>query len=172
MNFLKFVFILVFLIVSVNTNEKEDALKGVILERISQFITYNPQKTDLTICIYDDPSMYNSLQRLYKGKKYNKLPIKVLSVNNKSNYESCDVFYTSHINKLLTQKMKNITPEYTLFVCNDVEKLSDGFTLALYLEGKKIRIAINQEALLKTKLKVDYRLLKVASVIVNPVKAR
>jgi len=44
--------------------------------------------------------------------------------------------------------------------------------MALYLDENKIKIAINQEALEKTKLKVNYRLLQVAAKIINPVQEK
>ena len=48
--------------------------------------------------------------------------------------------------------------------------LGDGFMLALYLEDNKIKFAINHQAIHDAKLKVNYRLLKVASKVINPLK--
>ena len=59
----------------------------------------------------------------------------------------------------------------TLLVTEDMSFLVDGFMVALYFEDKKLRFAINQSAIIEADLKVNYRLLKVASKIINPRKA-
>ncbi|MDQ7067408.1 MAG: YfiR/HmsC family protein [Sulfurimonas sp.] len=84
--------------------------------------------------------------------------------------DSCDIFYSAMVDENLLKKINNNPLNYTLYVCDTVDKLYLGFVMALYIQEKKIKIAINQEALLKTELSVDYRLLKAATQIINPVE--
>ncbi len=153
-------------------NEKERTLKGVLLSRISQLITYRQGSEDFKICIYKDKNMYKSFQNLYKGKRYKKLPIKVFNIGEKEEFNKCDILYSQKIDKNLLQKLKDKHLGYTLLVSDSIDKLYDGFMLALYLKENKIKIAINQEALQKSQLRISYKLLGAASKIINPVKEK
>jgi len=153
-------------------NEKEDKVKGVILSRISQFITYERGKEEFIICVYNNKNMYESLSELYKNKDHNSIPIKIINLAPNKTIPQCDIFYVKHPSTSLRKKLQLAKTTYTLLVTDEVEYLDDGFMLALYLKSNKVNIAINQQAILDAHLKVNYRLLKVATVIVNPVKSK
>ncbi|MDF1883865.1 YfiR family protein [Sulfurimonas sp. SAG-AH-194-C21] len=153
-------------------NENENRLKGIILSRISQLITYKQGREEFNVCIYKDDDMYNTFRKLYKDKKYKKLPIQVFSIGNKEDLYNCDIFYSSKIDDNLREKINRKHLIHTLLVSDRVDKLYEGFIMALYLKDKKIKIAINHGALLKTELNVNYRLLQAASQIINPVKVK
>jgi len=172
MKFLIYICLLVLFTTFSYANEKERTLKGVLLSRISQLITYRQGSEDFKICIYKDKDMYKSLQGLYKGKKYKDLPIKVFNIGEKEEFYKCDILYSEKIDKNLLQKFKHKELSYTLLVSDSIDKLYDGFMLALYLKENKIKIAINQKALQKSQLNINYRLLGAASKIINPVKEK
>ena len=151
-------------------NDKENKVKGVILSRISQFVTYESGKRQFTICVYDDKSMSSSLEKLYKDKEHNGVPIKIVNISENESIPRCDIFYVDDPSSKLIRELKKTSSQYTLLVSDSVEDLDDGFMLALYIKSNKINIAINQQALVDANLKVNYRLLKVATKIVNPVK--
>jgi len=159
-------------IISTNlfAHEQEDRLRGVILERISQFITYNEAKDEFIICIYDNKDMNKEFQKLYNGRKYKNLPIKVKSIKSISKIMGCDILYIGNTNKKIIKQIVKQTQPYTLLVTDDINFLDENFMLALYVEGSKINFAINHKALIDANLKVNYRLLKVASKVLNPIK--
>jgi len=156
---------------NLNANEKEDALKGVVLQRINQFITYEDNKTEFTICVDDNKDMFETFKDLYKNRKYKNLPIKIKSVKCISEIEKCDIFYVKNKKKTKRfQKLKNKKIPYLLLVTEDIDMLDEGFMLAIYFKNNKIQFAINHQAINDAKLKVNYRLLKVASKVINPLK--
>ena len=159
-------------IISTNlyANEKENRLRGVILERISQFITYNHSRKNFTICVFDNEEMKESFEELYDDRKYKNLDIKVKNITSISEISKCDILYVSDKNKQTIKSIVDKKQAYTLLVTDDVDILDDNFMLALYLEGNKINFAINHKAIIDARLKINYRLLKVASKVINPVK--
>jgi len=172
MKFLIYMCLLVLFTTFSYANEKEITLKGVLLSRISQLITYRKGSEDFKICIYKDKDMYKSLKGLYKGKKYKELPIKVFNIGEKEEFCKCDILYSEKIDKNLLQKLKHKKLSHTLLVSNTIDKLYDGFIIALYLKENKIKIAINQEALQNSQLNINYRLLGAASKIINSMKEK
>ena len=164
--------LLSFFIISTNlyANEKENRLRGVILERISQFITYDHSRKNFTICVFDDEDMKQSFEELYDDRKYKNLDIKVKNITSISEISKCDILYVSDKNKQTIKSIVEKKQAYTLLVTDDVDILDDNFMLALYLEGNKINFAINHKAIIDANLKINYRLLKVASKVINPVK--
>ena len=157
-------------VINVNASEKEDLLKGVILERISQFITYKDDSDDFLLCVYKNKDMTDTFKDLFKTRKYKGQSIQIKSLHSLDELDGCDIFYAEDIKSSLKRKLLSKKQDYTLLITNDVELLDDGFMLALYLQNNKIRFAINHGALLDAKLKINYRLLKVASKVVNQVK--
>ncbi len=158
--------------VDIQANEKEDLLKGVILERISQFVTYKDTSEDFLICVYKNKQMTNVFSDLFQQRKHRSEDIRIVNISSIKNINTCDIFYAHKISKS-TKKMilkKNLT--YTLLVTDDVKLLDDGFMLALYLQKNKIRFAINHQAIVDAQLKINYRLLKVASKVINPLKVQ
>jgi hypothetical protein len=150
--------------------DKQSTLKGVILERISQFITYDNDKTHFHVCVYDSPKLAKAFSTLYEGRKYKSKPIKVTNLENLNKINECSIFYAENQSDDFYKSIVSHPNDYTLLVTNQKDKLYDGFMLAIYKKGRKINFSINHKALVDAKLKVNYRLLKVASKVINPVK--
>lgn len=163
--------LLLFSCVNIYANEKEDLLKGVILERISQFVTYKDDVNDFLICVYQDKKMANIFDDLFEHRKYKGNNIDIENISSLSSINNCDILYVENVSSDVKRKLFTKNNYYTLLVTSEIKSLNDGFMLALYLEENKIRFAINHKALLDANLKINYRLLKVASKVVNPVKS-
>jgi len=166
----KILFIFLISYVSIHANEKEDLLRGVILERISQFVTYEDVGDNFLICIYKDKEMTNIFDNLYKDRKHKGDNISIKNISSIKKINGCDILYVQNVTSSIKKNLFSKHQDYTLLVTNEVEYLADGFMLALYLQKSKIRFAINHKALLDANLKINYRLLKVASKVINPVK--
>ena len=167
---MKFITLALFFVLfstTVIANDKEDKLRGVILERVSQFITYNSQKDDFIICVYDDKSLANLFTKLYKDRKYKNRKIKVTNIKNIASISKCDILYAKEQNQKTFKKIIKHKQLYTLLVTDNVDALDDGFMMALYINNKKVNFAINQQAIVDANLKINYRLLKVASGALN-----
>jgi len=108
-----------------------------------------------------------TFSKVYANRTLNSMPISVHNVTSLDDplLQDCDVLYSK---KALGVDKLNLTT--TLYVTEDLKALEEGFMIALYFEKQKIRFAINQKAIYESKLKVNYRLLKAASKVINPVK--
>ncbi|WP_321777219.1 YfiR family protein [Sulfurimonas sp.] len=151
-------------------SEKEDVLKAIMLNKISQFISYEENQKEFVICIYNDEDMADTFNELYKVRKYKKLPIKVINITSIKNLSECDIFYAKEPSKQDLKVISSLKQPYTLLVTDEPKFLEKGFMLSLFVRDSKISFSINQQALLDANLKVNYRLLKVASKVINPVE--
>lgn len=156
--------------ISLFSSEKEDVLKAIMINKISQFISYEENHKEFIICCYDDEEMANTFKRLYKTRKYKKLPIRVINIKSLDKLPLCDIFYARKPSYQEINAISSLKQPYTLLVTDKAEFLNNGFMLALFVNNEKISFSINQKALVDAKLKVNYRLLKVASTIVNPIE--
>ena len=161
-------FTLLFLLsMSLAANEQE-LLKGVVLERISHFIRY-PEKEDnsFVFCTYKDENLYDKLTLIYEKRKLHSSLIDVLKIDSLSSIDirQCDVFYSK---EGVDVHAKNF--DTTLFVTENQEALEQGYMIALFFKNNRVNFIINHQAIVDTKLQVDYRLLKAASKVINRVK--
>lgn len=154
---------------SLYSNEEEDTLRGVVLERISQFITYKTIDDTFNICVYDDNDILNTFKNLYLGRKYRSKPIKTLEIKSTKEIHKCHVLYTCDLDTKDTKNILNKSQNQVLLVSQNIDDINKGFMVAIYFENKKIKFALNHKAIQNADLKVSYRLLKVASRVINPV---
>ena len=165
-------FLLVFsFISSLYASEKENVIRAVVLERIAQFVSYKDLSKEFNICVYKNKTLSKSFKNLYDGRSYKNLPIKVLDVSVINKLEICNVVYISNLTKRTKAKILKKSKEQILLVSQNVDDINNGYMIALYFEKKKLKFNINQGAIVDAGLKVNYRLLTVASKVVNPRKA-
>jgi len=162
--------ILFFLPIALVASEKEDTIKGVVLERISQFIAYDKTHKEFKICIYGEDDLVKSFKRLYSKRKYKGAAIKIIHVSNIDEIQECDTLYAHHLDKFTIKKIVSENKKQTLLVTESIDNIYDGFMIAMYFENKKLKFAINHNAINNADLKINYRLLKIASKVINPVK--
>lgn len=150
-------------------SEKEDTIRAVVLERISQFISYDDYTTKaFIICVYKDKDLAKVFKSLYDGRKYKNRKIKVVQVDSVDDIKACDILYAHDLDKFTVKKIVAIVLNKTLLVTQDEDAINYGFMIAMYFENKKIKFAINHGAIINADLKVNYRLLKVATKVINP----
>jgi len=170
MRFLALVLFILITKISLNAYDKESIIKGVVLERISQFIRYKEIGNRFKICVYGNKDLAKSFKGVYKGKKYKNVSIDVEYVSSLDEVKNCNILYVvksdeGFMNEVLSEKYKQI-----LLVTEDIPYVMNGFMIGLYFENKKIQFIINQRAITEASLKVDYRLLKAAATVINRVK--
>lgn len=154
---------------SLIASEKEDTLKGVVLERISQFINFKIYD-EFKICVYKNDDLTDVFEKLYAERSYKNKPIKIIQVDSINNISDCHILYANQLNKETVNGIVKKVQQQTLLVSQDIDDIYEGFMVAIYFEEKKIKFAINQGAIKKADLKVNYRLLKVASKVINSVR--
>ena len=152
--------------------EKEDILKGIVLERINQFITYNDKyfNESFKICIYKNEQLFKTYKKLYEKRKYKNYKVEVIYSDEISNVGKCNVLYAEKLSDIDIEALLLKKAKETLLVTDNIDYLEKGFMIALFFKDKKIKFAVNQGAIFEAGLKVNYRLLKVASKVINRVK--
>lgn len=150
-------------------------IQGVMLQRISSFITW-PSLPDqaMRVCVVGDKNQVENLQQLYHNKKLHGLPIEVIAVKATSGtatLTSCQIiFFVDNISSMVTGIVDSAKTVGQLLVSGNEKDIYKGATVALYPDNNKFKIVINKNSLQNQKLKADYRLMKLAEVVENPVK--
>ena len=157
----------VLLVNTLVASEKADTIKGVMVERISHFITYGQEGgTGFIVCVYGNNTLANTFKTVYTDRRLNSLPIIIKSISSLSEpIDSCDIFFA-----IKPVDVKALNLQSTLLITEDESVLDEGYMIALFFENQKIRFSINHQAIEDSNLKVNYRLLKAASRVINPVR--
>ena len=115
-------FLLVFSFTSsLLASEKENVIRAVVLERITQFITYTDLSQEFNICVYKDKTLFKSFKNLYKGRTYKELPIKVLNISKVDALDRCNVTYVSNVNKSRKKKIVKKSKKQTLLISENTD---------------------------------------------------
>lgn len=155
------------LIATLGANEQEEALRGVVLQKINQFISFDQSSNEFIICVYKNQILADTLKELYKSRKYNNLPISIKHVSSLGDVKSCNVLFMDNSNKADIQMLNQQAKRNFISVTNDEEKLDDGYSIAIFIKNGKVNFSINQPIINNAGLRVDYRLLKVASKVIG-----
>lgn len=148
-------------------DEQEEALRGVVLQKINQFISFDQTANEFIICVYKNQILADTLKDLYKSRKYNNLPISIKHISSLSDVKSCNVLFMDNGNKADIQILNQQAKRNFISVTNSEEKLDDGYSIAIFIKNGKVNFSINQPVINNAGLRVDYRLLKVASKVIS-----
>ncbi len=168
MKIIAFVLIWSILTSSLLAQYSEKTIKGVLLERFSNFIQWPDEGDEFTICIYKDPQMVEDMRPLYAQRKIHKKTIDIFNVNSLDDSKvrsKCDVLYFG--TRETTTKLLNKLHKINILTVSD-SQTPDNAIINFYMANSKIKFAIDESALNDANLRANYRLLKSAKII-NPV---
>lgn len=161
---------LLYLLLSVlGADAQEESLRGVVLQKISQFISFDRSLNEFVICVYKNQPLADTLSDLYKARKYNNIPISVKYVSSLNDVKGCNILFMDNGSKADIQTLNQQPKRNFITVTNNEDSLDEGYSLAIFIKNGKVNFSINQALINNSGLRVDYRLLKVASKVINRV---
>ncbi|MDD5716974.1 MAG: YfiR family protein [Sulfuricurvum sp.] len=147
----------------------EESIKSAYLERFSMFIQWPKPIETYTVCVYNDDSFAQSLQKTYSNRLFNNRPLKVISLDAGASSEAmlkCDILYyrgsKPHQNETLLNALQK---NNVLIISDDDNDAKRGAMIGFFLQNNSFRFVINQRNLEKANLNVSYKLLNFATVI-------
>jgi len=167
---MKIVLLLLFFLFVLKADTKELTIKAIVLNKINQFINYSGVEDEFNICSYSNKELFLSFQKLYKDKKYKNHSITVRDIKEIDDVKSCKILYATALDELIVKKIASSNDSGILLVTDEIKYIDHGFMIAFYFQDKKLRFVVNHKAMIDANLKVNYRLLNVASKVVNIVK--
>lgn len=161
------------ILTSLNASIKEGIIEGVLIERFSNFIEW-PENSDenFIIGIYKNKKRFKQWKKLYKDKRIHNKKVVILEVdeyNIDENFKSLKILFLSSKNTQEIDYVIGICSDSHILTVNDQKDYQEyGFILNFFNKNKKVKFSINQSKLMHSKIKINYRLLKLAKII-NPV---
>lgn len=147
----------------------EESIKAAFLERFTMFIQWPKPIESYNICIYDDDSFAQTMQKSYSTRLFNNHPLKVISLKVGTPSEEmikCHILYfrgsKPHQNEALLNTLRK---NNVLMISDDDDDVKRGAMIGFYLQNNAFRFVINQRNLENADLSVSYKLLNFATVI-------
>ena len=147
----------------------EESIKAAYLERFTMFIQWPKPIESYNICVYDDDSFAQTLQKSYSARLFNNRPLKVIPLKVGTPSEEmlkCHILYfrgsKPHQNEALLNTLRK---NNVLIISDDGDDAKRGAMIGFYLQNNTFRFVINQRNLENAELSVSYKLLNFATVI-------
>jgi len=147
----------------------EDNIKVAYLERFTMFIQWPKPIDTYNICVYNDDSFTQTLQKSYSSRLFNNHPLKVISLHvgdSADEMKKCHIVYFRGSKPQQNEAQINILRKNNvLLISDDADDAKRGAMIGFYLQNNSIRFVINQYNLVSANLNVSYKLLNFATVI-------
>jgi len=175
-HFLVIFFLIITTFTSLQSDIKENVIKGVLIQRFSNFIDWPPNNKDkFIIGIFGNVNLITEWDELYKNQKIKNQEIQIINITKENIATFLNILDILFINSKAKSEISSITQQssaYSILTVSDQqENQSSDVILNFFTQNNKIQFSINQSILMKSKLKVSYRLLKLA-IIINPVSVK
>ena len=147
-----------------SVNEAE----GLFILKTLEFVEWpaTVRRTEWVIGVYNDPAMMKALNALAQKFKVSGLPVRVRLVNTPAEWAACALVFSGDI---ATAKWETTRAQLKgaalVTVSNRPGSARRGFMLELYLEGGKIRFAINRREVDLSPVKIRAQMMKLAKIV-------
>ncbi|MGZ9226368.1 MAG: YfiR family protein [Anaerolineales bacterium] len=149
----------------------EYQLKAAFLYNFSKFVewpsdAFKSNEPRLLLCVFRDNPFGNVLDEILQGKTINSRELLARRINELPDLKSCQLVFVSHReDKRLSEILDSLRGTSALVVGE-----SDGFAergggIQFFLEGNKLRFAVNVDAVRKARLGVSSQLLALARIV-------
>lgn len=144
---------------SEESTERENKIKIAYLFHFSQFTEWETKPPVFTYCVYEDAHFTQLLKQAYAGKTLGSSQIEIQSVNEKSNFDVCQLLYFSSnvpVDLLASIKKKPI------LTVGEQKAILDQGMIYLFEDNQKIRFFINNSQAISVGLKINSQLLSLS----------
>jgi len=143
-------------------------LKAAYLLNFTKFSEWPnlPAESPLVLCVLGDPSVSRELSTLTRGQRVNNRELQVRKLSNGEPVKPCQVLYVAAAETSAAGPALGGVRELPILTVSD----RGGFaastgTIELYVEGDRMRFAVNVDAVQRAKVRVSSRLLAMARIV-------
>ena len=120
----------------------------------------------LTICVFDDPLGADALEHIAHGHAVSGHEIRVARLSEGDSPHACQVVDATRLGpKAKTQLLAELKASAVLTVAQSPDFIKQGGITELYVEGNRMRFAVNLSAAQRARLQLSAKLLSLARVI-------
>jgi len=148
----------------------EPSLKAAFLFNFVKFTDW-PAETvapelPLLLCVLGDESVRTELEEAVKGNKIGAHALNVISVNIDGQLRSCHLLYVTGLDRRQSHELVGKVRNAPVFTVSDLDRFAQlGGVLQLFVEGGKMRFAINPVSMLRARLHISSKVMALAEVV-------
>lgn len=168
------IFLLLLLVLPISNSAQisEYEMKIIFIEKFNDFIEF-PEIEDNTlnknyfqISVIGDNPFGNNLKLYFSGKSVSGKAVKVKNISALNEIRNSDLLFISSSEQNRIDQILSYTYNKPIITIGDTEGYCElGVLINFYMENNRVRFEINFDAVQKSGLYMNYRLLKLAKVI-------
>lgn len=140
-------------------------LKAAFLYNFAKFTEWPSRAAPLVFCVVGDADVATALIGTVRGQKINGRPLSVSQPQGTDSWRSCSMLYLADADAVGPAGLGAIRMLPVLTVSDDKGFSQGGGIIELYVEGERMRFAVNVDAADRSGLKLSSRLLGLAKVV-------
>jgi hypothetical protein len=149
---------------------REPALKAAFLYNFAKFTEWPGDAlgagSPVTLCVVGDDAVAGSLEEAVQGKRVEGHALGVQRMHADGPLRTCHLLYAGDINARTASQLLDGTRGLPVMTVSDLDRFAQmGGTAQLYLEGEKMRFAINVESAQRSRLRLSSQLLALARLV-------
>ncbi len=167
---MKTVYILIFFLSSLLYGSSEYKVKAVYIYNIANFVqwqesTFKSDDANFNIAILGDDDFGNSINIL-KDKKISTHPIKISKIKTLKNVDKFQIIFISKSETNNLHEIKQNINNKTVLLISDIEDYAlKGGHIEIKTVVKKLKLIINNNAALKSNIRISSKLLKISKIV-------
>jgi hypothetical protein len=149
----------------------EYQVKAAFLLNFVKFIEWPPEafqneKAPITLCVFGRDPFGNALEDIIRGRAVNNRAILARRINELGDLKSCQlVFVSAAEDKRLPEILNNLKDTSAIVVGEGEGFAERGGGIQFFLEGNRLRFAVNVDAVQRARLRVSSKLLALARIV-------
>lgn len=147
----------------------QPAMKADFLYKFVKFAQWPGHTTDpLVLCVLDDAAVDRALEQLVRGGTIGGRTIEVIRISRDRQMRSCHLLYVSGVDAGLAAVLEEVKGAPVLTVSDGEQFPRLGGVIGVFLDGGKMRFAVNADAAQRAGIQLSAKLLTLAKLVKDP----
>jgi hypothetical protein len=148
----------------------EPSLKAAFLFNFVKFTDWSAEtvapELPLLLCVLGDESVRTELEQAVKGNKIGTHALNVIPVHIDGQLRACHLLYVTGLDRRQVQDLVGKIRDAPVFTVSDLDRFAElGGVLQLFVEGGKMRFAINPVSVLRARLRISSKVMALAKLV-------
>lgn len=142
------------------------AVRAAYIYNLTKYVTWENQKSHITVCYFGEKSMGRALEGVLNGKYSDNRVIRVVPYTSASALERCDVLYVSGLAPEDDRAMLDRVRGRKILTIGDTDAFARrGGIIGLVRTGDQVQLDINVDAAAAAGLQISSRVLNLAVIV-------
>ena len=145
------------------------AIRAAMLVNFAKFVEWPPEDGAagaLTLCVIDDPAVADALEPMTRGRSIDGRPLALRRLKIDGPLKECHLLYASALNKDRTLQLLARVKDAPVLTVSDFDGFAPlGGVVHFFVQGGRMRFAINPAAAQRARLKLSSQLLGVGTIV-------